>query len=218
MTTTRDTHGRTEASDATPPDLARVLRDTVAVVDAPDGGRGAVAVWHIDVGPDIGLARPCGAWLLDAGADGERIRSLVAGRRVLATPSGEETLTGAGSETGRTGGADAIDGFVDADATVRAVRDEIDALQEAFDAELRASGRKLVAPEWPSVPDPVRPDGLRHADGDDRTGVALGLGRWLADFADTWQKVERQRLARKFLREHRGDTHRSLPVVTRDGA
>ncbi len=215
MSTIRGGTDTAATGDDADPHLTRVLRDTVAVVDAPGDDGGAVAVWHIDVGPDNGLARPCGAWLLDAGDDGERIRSLLAGRRVLATAAGEQALTGPDGDAigGRT-----IAGFVDAAATVRAVREEIDALQEAFDAELRASGRSLVAPDWPRVPDPAHPDGLRRCDGDDGTGAALGLGRWLADFADLWQKVERQRLGRRFLREHGGDAHRSLPAVVRGDA
>jgi len=215
MTTTRGGTDAAARDGGTDPDLARVLRDTVAVVDAPEKEGDAVAVWHIDVGPDIGLARPCGAWLLDPDVDGERIRSLLVGRRVLATEEGGRALSGPGR---RALGGGAIAGFVDAEATVRAVRDEIAALQEAFDEELRASGRSLVAPDWPRVPEPAQPEELHRSDGDDGTGAALGLGRWMADFADTWQKVERQRLARRFLREHGGDAHRSLPVVMRDGA
>ncbi|QDQ96288.1 DUF6218 family protein [Tomitella fengzijianii] len=211
-----------QATSAQPdPDLVRVVRDTVAVVDAPGPDGAAVAVWHIDVGPDNGLARPCGAWLLavdsaapDCSGDAAgQVRALVRGRRVLATGAGAQALARLHPE---------IDGYLDGDATVRGVGEEIELLQRAFEQHLDETGRKFVPPAWPEVPaglDPDaqggRPDASHGAGGDDGTATALELGRRLADLADTWQQVERQRLARRFLRKLGGDAHRSLPVVLR---
>ncbi|GAA4804623.1 DUF6218 family protein [Tomitella cavernea] len=208
-------HAATADADRTDPDLARIVRDTVAVVDAPEQDGTAVAVWHIDVGPDIGLARPCGAWLLDGDDNGDQVRALVRGRRILATAAGARALASLHPE---------IDGWIDGDATVRGVHDEIDALQQAFEQHLRETGRSFVAPGWPQVPAGLDPDAsavLQMAadttGGDDGTGAALALSRRLADLADTWQKVERQRLARQFLRGRGGDAHRALPVALRPG-
>ncbi|WP_182348862.1 DUF6218 family protein [Tomitella gaofuii] len=210
MTAERAATAHTDRAD---PDLDRVVRDTVAVVDAPEPDGSAVAVWHIDVGPDIGLARPCGAWLLDGDENGDQVRALVRGRRILATAAGARALASLHPE---------FDGWIDGDATVRGVHDEIDALQQAFEQHLRETGRSFVAPRWPQVPaglDSDAPAGPQTAadttGGDDGTGTALALSRRLADLADTWQKVERQRLARQFLRRHGGPAHRALPVVLR---
>jgi len=195
------------AAGSLPADLARVRRDTVAVVAASADG---AAVWHIDVGPDIGLARPCGAWLLDPADDAESIRVLTQGRRVLATETGKRVLQECGAS---------FAGLVDAEATVRGARDEIDALQRSFDEELRRSGRSLVGPSWPAIPDPPSEGGeaadTRSAAPADGTETALWTGRWLADLADAWQQVEGQRRQRDFLRAYSGEDRRSLPVVCR---
>lgn len=226
--------------DALDPALARVVRDTVAVVDAlggevsggdapggdasdagaadADGVR--LAVWHVDVGPSTGLARLCGAWLLDADGHAEELHALLRDRSVLATDAGAAALGALGARTA---------GRIDPAATVAAARDDIAALQEAFDAELAASGRKLVPPSWPALPDaPDRPaqpsaadvsaaDGTAAMSAADGTAVALGLARWLVTLAEAWQDAERQRLAREFLRARGGATHRSLPVVHAGG-
>lgn len=197
------------AGDA-PGDLERILRDTVAVVDAPVGG---LAIWHIDVGPDTELARPCGAWLLDPAVEAERVRVLVRGRPALATEPGRRVLEGC---------AAGIAGLVDAEATVRVVREEIETLQSVFDEEVRRSGRSLVGPAWPQIPDRPAEIGDRNADtrcatADDGTQAALASGGWLAELADAWQKVEGQRRQRDFLRTHGGADRRSLPVVCRSG-
>lgn len=222
-----------QSAEPVDPGLARVVRDTVAVVDVSGasaaGGAAAVAVWHVDVGPDIGLARLCGAWLLDAGTDGSQIRTLLRGRRVLATGSGAQALESKGVlradgiEIGsglEVEGGVTIEGWVAADATAATIRDEIGALQAAFEEEQRANSPNLVPPTWPRVPGAARPDDFSAADGTDDpagTGAALTAARWLADLAEVWQKVEGQRLTRKFLRELGGPHHRSLPVALREG-
>ncbi len=224
-----------DSPDALDPVLARVVRDTVAVVDAPggeasggdapggdvsgaggaDAGGVRLAVWHVDVGPSTGLARLCGAWLLDADGHAEELHALLRDRSVLATDAGAAALGALGAR---------IAGRIDPAATVAAARDDIAALQEAIDAELAASGRKLVPPLWPALPDvpdrpaqpsvpdrPAQPSAAMSAA--DGTAAALGLARWLVTLAEAWQDAERQRLAREFLRARGGATHRSLPVV-----
>lgn len=183
---------------ATPdPRLAKALSDVVAVAHAVDG---AIAIWHVDVGPDNGLARMAGAWVLaPGGEDSEagRAEILLRGRRVLATAEGRAAIEGLGV---------VIEGFVDPAATLAGIGEEIAALQEAFDVAMATRKTKLVNPSWPTPPEAL------EVVGGDEVAVVLGMARWLESLAKTWEKVEAQRVTRKFLQGDGGKERRALAV------
>lgn len=79
----------------------------LAVIDEPSG---KICIWHIDVGPDIGLPRLSGGWVLEPD-DTDTITTLIRGRHVVLC-NGTELLTRENITTA---------GTVDIDATVDAV-------------------------------------------------------------------------------------------------
>ena len=194
--------GMTTAPAEHDPNLVKVLQDVVAVVHASDGN---LLIWHVDVGPDNGLARMAGAWVLatvvleDAVVPEDAV-TLLRGRRVLATAEGRAAVEEFGVP---------IDGFVDPDATLAGIGEEVAALQEAFETAVAGRKAKLVNPSWPASP-----AALDVAAGDDAEGVAvvLGIARWLEGLAKTWERVEAQRATRTFLLPDVGKQRRSLPV------
>lgn len=190
------------------PVRARQPLAVVAVVDAPTED---VWVWWvaIDVSPGQDtLSRLCGAWRV-ARDDAEILEALTHRRIVLPTPSGAAALASA-ALTDRW--------ILDAGATHKAVSDEVDALQAAFVAEqhARPASKRMVTPQWPDLPPalgltapPVPEPG--SVPGEQRR--ALGIARWLARLCGTWSAVEERRLSRTFLRDLRGESPRTLPVV-----
>lgn len=187
--------GMTTSAPSRDPNLERVLSDVVAVVDRAETGE--LVIWHVDTGPDNGLARMAGAWVLDAQVLGpsSQAEDLLRGRRVLATAAGRAALEGWD-----------IAGVVDPDATLIGFREEIATLQEAFDAE----ARKLVSPTWPALPSP-----LDFGTAADAVAVVLGAARWLEDAAVRWEKMEAQRVTRKFLAPLGGPERRPLHLRCR---
>ena len=175
------------------------LQAVVAVVHANGD---TTAIWHVDIGPDIGLGRLCGAWVLQCD-DTTRTELLTRGRYILATDASRRIIDDTIVD---------IAGHIDIAATLTAVIDEISALQAAFEAEPRPKGRKLVEPDWPTLPALYNETALA-ASGDSDTAVAHGIGRWLADLAISWQRIESQRLARTFLIDLGGKKPRMMPVV-----
>ncbi|WP_024793366.1 hypothetical protein [Tomitella biformata] len=179
---------------ASTPDLhlAKALSDVVAVAHARDG---RLAIWHVDVGPDNGLARMAGAWVVSDELD--QAATLLRGRRVLATAEARAAIEELDVP---------IAGFLDPDTTLAGIGEETDRLQEEFEAAMAGRKTKLVNPSWPTPP-----DALEVADGAE-VAVALGMARWLEGLAKTWEKVEAQRVTRKFLAPELGRDRRSLPV------
>ena len=182
-------HMTTSAAERDP-NLERVLREVVAVVDVEPSG--ALVIWHVDIGPDNGLARMTGAWVLD---DTAQAADVLRGRRVLATAAGSAVVDGFD-----------IAGLVDPAGTREGMAEEIAALQAAFDSE----PRKLVPPTWPALPEP-----LDFAASADAVAVVLGAARWLEDAAVRWEKMEAQRVTRKFLAPLGGPDRRALHLRCR---
>jgi hypothetical protein len=189
--------------------MVEMVADARLTVAAPDvvmvasaaGDR--IALWKVFTGIDLGISRMVGGWVLDC-AEEAVIDTLMRDRWVLATDGGRRAL-----DQTRV----AIVGYVDAAATVAGVRGEIAKLQDRFDREPRPKNRKLVPPDWPSIPDVVDADSGTAAD--DQAGVALGVGRWVADLAEAWDRIEKQRLARPFLIDPAGTLTRTLPIQGR---
>ncbi|WP_413769090.1 hypothetical protein [Rhodococcus pyridinivorans] len=183
----------------------------IAVIDEVDA-TGRIGIWHVDVGhlAAVGssLPRMAGAWSypLDE-LDPGKVRSLIEDRFIVL--AGDTDLL------------ERLDiphqGIVDTSGTVNGVRTEITKLQDAFDAHTAGSRTKLTMPDWPKVPDPHQTAAAipRDPNRDERTGRAYPLARGFDKLATAWEKVEKQRVQRPFLRALGGDELRPLPLVTR---
>ncbi|WP_037139201.1 hypothetical protein [Rhodococcoides fascians] len=175
----------------------------IAVVDEPAG---KICIWHVDVGPDIGLSRLSGAWVLDAD-NTHSIQSLIKNRYIV-----------------RCGGTDVVERHnivtaktVDVDATFKAVLAERDSLQERFD-RYAATRRTLVAPSWPDIVHPaeIATTVRRTQEVAAKTGNAFPLARGLNELALAWTQIEKQRIARPFLIDPAGPATRPLPLELYD--
>lgn len=174
----------------------------VAVVDADESD---VAIWHVDTGPDIGLNRMCGAWVLP-NADSEKIVLLTRNRILISTDRGDKVVRDAGAVTTAT---------LDVVATVAAVAAERDMLQAEFE---KKKSKTMIAPDWPELPEPFtfeNPPTAARADSE-IIAVAFGVAEWVHELAKTWAKIEKQRLARTFLVEFGGRSPRPCPIVAAD--
>ena len=173
---------------------------SVAVVDAADD---RVVVWQVDIGADAGLARMCGAWVIDA-SETSMLRNLTESRYLVATPAGAKACACAGAE-GHTG-------VIDLRLIIESIDAEIQCLQTAFDTALAKSKSKLIAPTWLRLPDPIDlGDPPRDRNAPDDVAAALGIARWLETVALAWESLEQQRLARTCLRSTE-TSRRPLPI------
>lgn len=179
---------------------------TIAVVAAPGesgggSGSGAVAVWHVQLAPQLTGDRLSGAWLVDPESDGaaETLANLFAGAAVLAV--GEEA-----DVVKRTPGP-----RVDLAATTKALRAHVKELKDRVAEEKAKPGKdKLVAPRFPAVDD-VEPIEFAHV-GEPAAGPALAWARGLEELTATWSEIESQRRRRDYLREPWGADARPLPL------
>lgn len=162
-----------------------------------------ICIWHIDVGPDIGLPRLSGAWVIESD-DTDTIVTLIRGRHVVLC-NGAEILTRENITTA---------GTVDIDATVDAVIAERDALQARFNSHA-ATHKTLVPPTWPEITHPkeIAATVPRTDNIIEQTGDAFPRARGLNVLAQAWTQLEKQRLARPFLIEPTGPNPRPLPLV-----
>lgn len=171
----------------------------LAVVDEPAG---KICIWHVDVGPDIGLSRLSGAWVLERD-DTDKLHVLTKDRFIVRCAA-TDLIEREGIR---------IAGVVDVDATVSAVRAERDQLQDRFDSHA-ATHKALVVPTWPDIvhPEDVAASVKRSGIIAERTGHAFPLARGLNELAEAWAQIEKQRLARKFLINPVGSGTRPLPI------
>ncbi|MBB5153705.1 hypothetical protein [Saccharopolyspora phatthalungensis] len=168
---------------------------TDCVVDA----RGEkIIIWHVNTGPAVGLSRLTGAWTF--GLDEvDKVKLLVAERRVLMTSAGQEALDQLSI---------AVPARIAPDVTLDSLRTQRDELQAAYDAQERDD---LVAPTWPSLPEPIDMRNPPSAISPEPTQVALALARWLAQVAATWEKIEAQRVVRGYMPG--GHKRRPTPIA-----
>lgn len=173
---------------------------TDAVVDAQGE---QVIVWHVQTGLDDGMSRLTGAWVV-ARAQTATIAALLERRRTLATQAGEKALADLG-----------ISPFarIDPAATLAAVRAERDRLQAIYD-ELPAP-HTFVAPIWPALPGPLDPADPPASHAVEPTQVAHAVAGWLGGVADTWEKIERERITRKYLNDTDNRERRLAPFAVR---
>jgi len=174
---------------------------SVVVIDANADG---TIVWQVDVSSDTqGSSRMCGAWVLAADEFG-KLEMLTRARYVVATRAGDRALrriTGHGHL-----------GVVDLAKTLSAVESEISDLQTVFELVASKSKSNLTVPAWPNLPETIdlaRPPTDKNAP--QGVAVSLGIARWLEAVAVAWESLERQRLARKYMRG--GElTPRAFPI------
>jgi hypothetical protein len=158
-----------------------------------------VFIWHVQTGPDIGMSRLTGAWAVAIDEVG-KVKLLVEKRRVLATSAGEKALDHI---------CVAISQHIDPDATIKNLETAREELQAVYDAHPKR--QSLVAPAWPLLPDPIDMHNPPTAATGERTSVALAVARWLERIAITWEKIEAERLARKYTPGDR--TRRLTPIA-----
>lgn len=161
---------------------------------------GEFVIWHVNTGPEVGLSRLTGAWVLDVRSQ-ETIGLLTRERRVLATPEAEQALSDIDIK---------IPEHIDRKATFCNLEVERDALQDMFDTH--PNRKNLVEPDWPSLPTPPTP-GKTPSPDSERTGVALALAQWLVQVAVTWELIESQRLLRNWMPG--GRNRRTTPIAVR---
>lgn len=159
-----------------------------------------VAVWQVVTGTGRGLSRMAGAWVLER-TETHLIDTLLRHRWVLPLTGGAHIVESAEVT---------ILGYLDPHATLAGIRAEVTELQDRFEREPRPKSRKLVAPDWPMVPAAFDPASFTSADAP--AEVALAVGRWVADVADAWQRIETERMARPFLIDPAGPLARALPI------
>ncbi|MFC3849403.1 hypothetical protein ACFORJ_04400 [Corynebacterium hansenii] len=167
----------------------------------PGSGSGAIAVWHVQLAPQLTGDRLSGAWLVDPESDGaaETLANLFAGAAVLAV--GEEA-----DVVKRTPGP-----RVDLAATTKALRTHVKELKDRVAEEKAKPGKdKLVAPRFPAVDD-VEPIEFAHV-GEPAARPALAWARGLEELTATWSEIESQRRRRDYLREPWGADARPLPL------
>lgn len=190
-----------EAAEAAATDVAGATAPTtIAVVGAP-GESGEIAVWHVQLEPQLTGGRLSGAWLVDPAADdaGATLANLFAGAAVLA--AGEEVDVVKRTPAPR----------VDLAATVKALRGHVKELKARVAEEKAKPGKdKLVSPRFPTVAD-VEPIEFGHV-GEAAAGRVLAWARGLEELTATWSELESQRRRRDYLREPWGAESRPVPL------
>ena len=179
---------------------------TIAVVGAPGGdgggdGAGDIAVWHVQLAPQLTGDRLSGAWLVDPESEdaAATLANLFAGAAVLAV--GEEADVVKRTPAPR----------VDVTATTRALRAHVKELKARVAEEKAKPGKdKLVAPRFPTIGD-VEPIEFEHV-GEPAAGPALAWARGLEELTATWAELETQRRRRDYLREPWGAEARPVPL------
>lgn len=171
---------------------------TDCVVDAQNG---KIVIWHVDTGPDHGMSRMAGAWVVGKD-DGDKIDLLVAERRALMTEAGQEALAELCIE---------LPGLIDPDSTLDNLQSVLSELQAVYDAHPKRAG--LVAPEWPPLPEKTGVHDLSCGQSQKPTQMALGLARWLEQVATAWDRIESVRIARKYMPG--GPARRCTPIAIR---
>jgi hypothetical protein len=96
----------------------------------------------------------------------------------------------------------------DTTAHIKSLETAREELQAGSDAHLKR--QSLVAPAWPLLPDPIDMQNPPTAATGERTSVALAVARWLERIAITWEKIEAERVARKYMP---GDRIRRLTPI-----
>lgn len=172
---------------------------TDCVVDAHGAN---VIIWHVNTGSDLGMPRMTGAWTITSD-DQEIIQLLIERRRVLTTQDGHNALNAAGIGSHER---------IDVTATTTNLSTERDALQAMYDKHPKR--KTLVAPDWPRLPSDIDSESVTVSP-DCPTQRALSLARWLESVAASWDRIEAERLLRRYMPGVR--RRRPTPLAVRPG-
>lgn len=179
------------------------------VISVVAGGSERLVVWHVDVSLRPVASRFTGAWVLPI-ADEPKIASLVEHQCGWVVGGGRVALSLASIT---------LPDELDASETLAAVTAAQEGLLLAFSrhvAQDPSNRRSLVQPtpvlvrglDAVSLPIPDIPTDVSEA---------LQSARWLANLADAWSDIERQRLSRPHLLTEPGsELPRSMPVLCKD--
>ncbi|MCV7281425.1 hypothetical protein H7J88_17450 [Mycolicibacterium flavescens] len=165
------------------------LDDTSAIA-VVHSGSDAVAIWHVAVEPVVQTARLCGAWVTrDADVQQRviRARKVVLVNEVMSDRL-ESLLTHS-------------DGAFDVEATLTAIRQHIDRLDEIHRTSFTPKGSPRAPISWPSLPPSGTP--LSVPVGVVQTPLirsTIAMARWLADLANVWSAVESIRVSKAHLK------------------
>lgn len=174
------------------------MRDPVRTDCVVDARFRQVIIWHVNTGLAVAMPRLTGAWVIGI-HEVDKVKLLVEQRRVLSTRAGKETLCRIGID---------IPDHIDPEATlsnIAAQRDELQALYEALQRD------DLIAPHWPTLPERIDIQNPPRANSPEPTQVALALARWLERVADAWDRIEAQRVVRKYMPG--GRLRRATPIA-----
>lgn len=175
----------------------------VAVVDVH---KSTPVVWWVDLGRgNDGLSRLGGAWVLDTAVLQDQLPHLLAGRLVVTTAAGRTLLEQQHCP---------VVGHVDVAALHAAIVAERDRLQLANEDTVAKPGKaNLVAPAWSALPEPMEVDTASTQSGDPVAARALAIAQHLLRLCNAWERIEEQRLARGYMRQHGGPQQRPLPIT-----
>ncbi|MTE14140.1 hypothetical protein [Nocardia aurantiaca] len=159
-------------------------------------------IWHVNIGPDLGLSRLCGAWIL--GADQTEVAAKLISDRYLAWADLSRTLPDSTRPVG----------ILHIGHTVNAARSELQSADRLFTEHQATVPHRLVRPVWPALKDPRRPQRLPRTTAE-HIVPTLSLAYGIRDLADAWARFEAERIQRKYLVHRGGPTARPLPLEIR---
>lgn len=167
-------------------------RDVMRAVAVVNGDADRMAVWHVAVEPVVQASRLCGAWVTD---DADVQQTVVANRNIV--------LVGDLSNDYIDAMLDHARGVIDLKATLVAVEQYTDRLNEIHRASPTANGSPRAPIGWPApqqVPDwdslPPVPAGVVE---DPLICSTMAAARWLTDLADSWSAIETIRTSKSHL-------------------
>ena len=185
-------------------------RDVMRAVAVENGGADRMAIWHVAVEPVVQASRLCGAWVTD---DPDVQRTVVATRNVMFFGDSSTDYFAALLADSQ--------GVIDLKATLVAVEQYTDRLDEIHRASPTPNGSPRAPISWPApqqVPDwdslhPV-PAGVVD---DPLICSTMAAARWLTDLADSWSAIEAIRTSKSHL-SIGSPSPQPLPFVLTEGA
>jgi len=180
---------------------------TIAVVSAALSD-GPLAIWHVQLAPQLTGDRLSGAWLVETGDVGSVLRNLFTGTAVLVVGDGAGAEPDVVKQAREAVGARRMDPA----ATTEALRAHVAELKARVEEEKAKPGReKLTTPRFPAVDD-IEAIDFPHV-GEEAAGPPLAWARGLEELTATWAEIESQRRRRDYLQDPWGAAARPLPLA-----
>lgn len=167
-------------------------REDMRAVAVVNGDADRMVIWHVAVEPIVQASRLCGAWVTD---DPDVQRTVVAARNIMLFGDSSTDYFAALLADTR--------GVIDLKATLVAVEQYTDRLDEIHRASPTPNGSPRAPISWPApqqVPDwdslPPVPAGVVE---DPLICSTIAAANWLADLADVWSAIESMRASKSHL-------------------